>query len=217
MDFGFSNDLDALSSPAFRHPVLISAESSFPLFWIFRHFPLLKLILKLPSWVTLRTSSKSLGLLLLQDTIGKQLDSFIANPKSLHDIPHPIIYHRLLDPEITRKAFGGVQGHLPSEKGFEMNTGLPSRKSLLEEAQALFLAGSDTVGNTLSVGSFYILSHPHVYQRLVAELKENWVDINERKLYQDLEKLPFLVSQYLVFFSWLVFTNSLAELYPHIR
>lgn len=161
-----------------------------PLFSPFKHFPLLKhIILNLPPWLSLLTSPESLGILMLKNTIMTQLDSFLANPSTLTQVSHPIIYHRLLDPEITEKAFKGLEGRVRLGKV----NGLPSRKSLYEEAQALFIAGSDTVGNTLSVGSFHILNNPAVYERLVRELRDKWADVGERKTYQELEGLPYLV------------------------
>lgn len=70
---------------------------------------------------------------------------------------------------------------------------MPTRKSLYEEAQALLFAGSDTVGNTLAVGSFHVLSNPEVYKTLFNELQEHWPNLDKPLGYEELERLPYLV------------------------
>ena len=73
--------------------------------------------------------------------------------------------------------------------------------SLFDEAQALCVAGSDTVGNALSLGIFHILSNAEVHSSLRKELKQAWPsgdlkDVSTRPRWEDLEKLPNLVSIY---------------------
>lgn len=47
------------------------------------------------------------------------------------------------------------------------------RKCLYDEAMSMLLAGRDTVGHAVSIGTFYILSNPKVYNKLVDELLQH--------------------------------------------
>lgn len=64
---------------------------------------------------------------------------------------------------------------------------------LFEEALSLLQAGSDTVGNTCTIGTFYILNNPDIHSRLFDELQEVWPDSDTRTKYTASEKLPYLV------------------------
>jgi hypothetical protein len=73
------------------------------------------------------------------------------------------------------------------------NKTVPSAGSLYEEAQALTFAGVDTIGNTLMIGTHYLLQQPDTMQKLKTELLETWPSLNdnEPKL-RGLETLPYL-------------------------
>jgi cytochrome P450 len=88
--------------------------------------------------------------------------------------PHPIVYRTLMRPE-------------------KQNTPIPSRASLLEEAVALVIAGTDTTGSTLTIGTYQVLRKPEIYANLKAELLEAWPNLEQRPNAGDLEKLPYLV------------------------
>lgn len=49
------------------------------------------------------------------------------------------------------------------------------------------------MGNTLSVGTFHILSNPEIYKSFMNELLANWQKLDEPLAYEELEKLPYLV------------------------
>lgn len=55
-------------------------------------------------------------------------------------------------------------------------------------------AGSDTVGNASTVGTFHVLRNPKVLETLTNELKEAWPEKEANVGYEKLEKLPYLVS-----------------------
>lgn len=105
-----------------------------------------------------------------------QIDALIANPEGLKDAPHPIIYSRLLDPDVRGA-----------------DAAPPTRRSLQDEAQVMMFAGSDTVAHTLVTGIFHILGNPAVHQKLFAELVQGWPDLGTVPSYEELEKLPYLV------------------------
>ncbi|KAF8463431.1 putative P450 monooxygenase [Kalaharituber pfeilii] len=183
MSFCFAECFDALRHPEFRHPVIRLLETSIPMCWTFKHFPIVRmLVMNTPPWVSGLLGSDSRGIMMLKGLIDRQLDSFLKNPYA-EDHAHPVIYHRLLEPDAKH------------------GQGIPSRRSLFDEAQVLYVAGSDTVGTTLSAGSYHILSNPHVYTALREELQEAWPNVNlEDKLengrpgWEALEKLPYLTA-----------------------
>ena len=78
----------------------------------------------------------------------------------------------------------------------EENKGLPppTISRLCDDARTLFAGGSHTVGTTLMIGAFYILRSPEAKQRLVDELHTVWPILEQAPSYEQLEKLPFLVS-----------------------
>jgi Cytochrome P450 len=55
-------------------------------------------------------------------------------------------------------------------------------------------AGSETVGNTFSHGAFHVMNNPAISRKLFEELKLAWPDLHIAPTFEDLEKLPYLVS-----------------------
>jgi cytochrome P450 len=89
------------------------------------------------------------------------------------------MYAELLDPETNK-------GHPP-----------PSALHLCHEALALYAAGSHPVAVTLMTGVYYLLRDPEAKQRLVDEVCTAWPILDQAPSYEDLEKLPFLVSVFI--------------------
>jgi hypothetical protein len=104
----------------------------------------------------------------------------MQNPKLLDEAPHRVIYSELLNPE-------AIKG-LPS----------PTALQLSHEGQVLFAAGSHTVGTTLMAGFYYLLRNPEAKQRVVDEVRTAWPVLDQAPRYEDLEKLPFLASVFVV-------------------
>ena len=96
------------------------------------------------------------------------------------DAAHRIIYHELLNPEAN-------DGHT-----------VPTAKQLLNEAEVLFSAGSHTVGTVLMIGVYHLLRNSETKQRLVDEVRSAWPILDKPPSYEELEKLPFLASTFLV-------------------
>lgn len=108
----------------------------------------------------------------------EQIDNIRANVGKPSPDETPIIYGALTDPE----------NYSPARPP-------PSRASLMEEAIALVIAGTDTTGATMTLGTYHLCKHPEKYARLKAELKEVWPDLKgPTPTAQQLEKLPYLVS-----------------------
>jgi len=75
---------------------------------------------------------------------------------------------------------------------------MPTATHLQNEAQVLFAAGSHTVGTTLMVGAYYLLRSPEAKQRLEAEVRAAWPVLDQPPSYEELEKLPFLASSFIL-------------------
>jgi cytochrome P450 len=103
----------------------------------------------------------------------------------MDDASHRIIYRELLDPETNK-------GHP-----------VPTALQLQHEARVLFAAGSHTVGTALTIGVYHLLRSPRAKQRLVDEVRAVWPVLGQPPSYEELEKLPFLVSKLLC---WLGFS-----------
>jgi cytochrome P450 len=54
-------------------------------------------------------------------------------------------------------------------------------------------AGTDTVGNATTIGTFHVIKNKRIYARLVQELREAWPNPDDRMGYESIEKLPYLV------------------------
>lgn len=166
-----------MDAPGFKSLIIESMAAAISVGMVFKHFPLLrKIILSLPTWLACKVSPATAGLPKLRVAFGRQVKDFMANPDSLKDQPHPIIYHRLLDPE--------------AQKGHPV----PSPTGLLDEAQALTFAGSDTVANTLMIGFFHILNQPSLYARLQGEVLTLWPHLDSPPVLEMLETSPLLTA-----------------------
>ncbi|KII83645.1 hypothetical protein PLICRDRAFT_119247 [Plicaturopsis crispa FD-325 SS-3] len=174
MSYCFSQSFDALEHPNFSHRVLVSMESTTSvMIWIYKHFPFLRLLASLPSWM-LPESQK--GLSDLRQALSTQVAIVTADPDSLQDLEHESIYHHLL-----ARPTKGLQE-------------APSHLALLDEAQSLAFAGSLTVGNACIVASLHILTNTSIWIKLARELVEVWPDQDVPVEFEALEKLPYLTA-----------------------
>ncbi|KAK9387407.1 cytochrome P450 [Lipomyces mesembrius] len=124
----------------------------------------------------MKCSPETAGLTQLQVILGEQVKEVCTNYESLAKAPHPIIYSRLLDPA--------------AQNGYPV----PVPGSLYEEGQAMMFAGTDAVGNTLTVGFFHILDQPALQARLREEVRQAWPELSQPPDFQTLEKLPLLTA-----------------------
>ncbi|KAG6918531.1 hypothetical protein DXG01_013621 [Tephrocybe rancida] len=140
------------------------------------------LITKMPMWLARIVSPESYAYGRMIGDLAAQIDELLEDPSKLEHAEHEIIYHHLLT----------------SQKGH----GIPSRQSLIDEASVMIAAGSDTVGNTCSLGTFHVLTNVEVLSRLVEELRDVWPDKDATIEFERLEKLPYLVSGPLSSLGW---------------
>ncbi|KAJ3752765.1 cytochrome P450 [Lentinula raphanica] len=169
----FAQSADTLV-PGFRHPTQRSIEDFFKRIWFERHFPFLtgfacKMPRTLVGWLLPRFKSY----IDMKAALEHQIDRLKRNPDLISLAEHETIYHRLLNPK---------------------NQVAPSRKMLVDQAFTLIGAGSDTIGNVCTVGTFYALKNGSISQKLTMELYEAWPDGSKPLSLTTLEKLPYLTA-----------------------
>lgn len=130
----------------------------------------------MPGWLSKMMDPNMKGRVDLQEMLLTQMKQYVRDPRRMEETSNPTIYHRLLDPETNKEM------------------GLPSLKSLHDEALSLFFGGAESSGNVAMLGSYHVLQNPDVETRLREELREAWPDLNDMPKPEDLEKLPFLTA-----------------------
>jgi cytochrome P450 len=161
----------------FQNDVLLAMNATLPMIWIFKYFPRIKeFMLKVPEWMAAYLKPGTIGILEQRQQMGAQIDELLRNPSTLEQIEHETIYHHLLTPQPDNQRLPPI-----------------SRTWLLDEGLYLRFAGSDTVGNVCTVGTYHVLSDSRVQATLVKELEAVWPDRDITVGYETLEKLPFLV------------------------
>lgn len=177
--FCFAKSVDALGEPEFKAPIVEAMEVSSDCLVLFKHFPWLQTILfLLPQSLALRIAPQISGIYRVTKFLSTQVKQVVANPSSLEEISHPVIFHQLLSAE--------------ANKGQK----IPDEKSLLQEAQSLLFGGSDTVSNQTMLGIWHMLENPSLVRRLKKELLGAWPVLGTSPSFESLEKLPFLVLYY---------------------
>ncbi|KAF9019764.1 cytochrome P450 [Hymenopellis radicata] len=170
----YAHSFEGLSAPNFNHPILVAIESAMPIMTATKHFPILNVLHLLPDWATSLLNPDIVGVVQLRHFLSKQIDGILANPASLNHMNHETVYHHLVTPEL-----------LKSQQ-------VPSKKSLMEEALAFLLAGTDTTSNAMVIGFFHVLNNPAIKKKLESELVAAWPDKDIPLSYEQLEKLPYL-------------------------
>jgi cytochrome P450 len=174
--YSFAENSNTLDVPNFVHPLIRDVEETAKINWISRHFPVLIHLMKpcppkLVAWIF----PKFRGFLDLKITLDSQVDRILKNPESLASVDHETVYHHLLVPKLS------IRERL-------------SRTALKDEACLLVQAGSDTVGNTAHIGTFYVLKDKRIHDKLVEELCKAWPDKELPMSYEVLEKLPYMTA-----------------------
>jgi hypothetical protein len=172
----FAQSWSTLTYPSFHHPMLHAMEQQFSLLWVFHAFPFLPKLLAVLGSMATRISPAVKAHVVFQCGMAAQIDEILGDPGVLDKAEHEIIYHHLMVPD--------------TGKGRHE---IPPRKSLIEEAITLTIAGSDTVGGTATVGFFHVLGNKRVSSILIKELEDAWPDKDTKLGFEVLEKLPYLV------------------------
>lgn len=176
LNYCFAREYGVIDTPDFRHFLILAYEQSFPMILVLKQFPWsFYLFIMLGKLVGFLTGAPTMETVFSE--MAATIEKLVARPELLENEAHDTIYHHLL--------------RLHPEKG---QTEIPSAKSLQEEAVNLVAAGSDTVGNAATVGTFYILRDAEVKARLRAELEDAWPDLDLDLGYEALERLPYLTA-----------------------
>lgn len=67
----------------------------------------------------------------------------------------------------------------------------------VSEAMDILIAGADTTASTLTTGFYHILSNPKIKERLVQAIDEAMPEAGKFIPLQSLEKVEYLVSEYI--------------------
>ncbi|KAM3069575.1 hypothetical protein ACMFMG_005676 [Clarireedia jacksonii] len=174
----FATSSNALSIPDFQSPIILSMEATHGTNPLFKHFPILRiLITSLSTRLSALLSPKTAGLANLHHMIAAQVQDLLSSPETLQHAPHRTVFHELLNPSPNR--------------GSPVN----QKRYLMDEAQALIFGGVDTTSNATMLGIHHLLDNPPMVQRLQSELRSIWPDLNSPPpRFEDLEKLPYLTA-----------------------
>ena len=71
---------------------------------------------------------------------------------------------------------------------------VPTVDQIKDEAYSTLGAAADTTGNAMTVATYSVVSNILIYEKLKAELKAAFPDLQARLSFAELEKLPYLVS-----------------------
>ncbi|KAJ3833806.1 cytochrome P450 [Lentinula raphanica] len=171
----FAESTNTLDDPNFYHPLLAAIQEGLENVMVQRHLPILTYIANhTPSWLIDLTMPAIKPFMDLRSSHEKRMDKLLKDPSTLLTVEHETVYHHLLEPKETHER--------------------PSRQSLVDEANALIGAGSDTVGNACNIGTFYALKYPSIRKKLTDELHEIWPDADRPVSSAMLENLPYLTA-----------------------
>jgi Cytochrome P450 len=168
---------NSLDAEDFHDPLLMTMQSTISFFWLIKFLPfIIPVVAALPEKLIAPFNPQFLAFFKLRNMIANQIDRILNDQSFFDNTENWTIYHHLLGARVGKDS--------PS---------ISYRRDLFEEALSLLQAGSDTVGNTCTIGTFYILNDPDVHLRLFEELQGVWPDKNMQAEYTLLEKLPYLV------------------------
>ena len=179
----FGHCLDTLDHPTFSDPLLMNIQIALPLLWVIKAFPWAPPVLFIvPGWLGNSLHRRFTAFLHIRDYVVAGLRRV-----SKESARHPTIQSE--NPDFTI---------LP--RLMESSRQGPSfSQCLIDESLSLLQAGSDTVGNTCTVGTFFILNDEVVRSRLVEELRSVWPNRDSIISLTVLRNLPYLVRSYFFF------------------
>ncbi|KAF4630224.1 hypothetical protein G7Y89_g7918 [Cudoniella acicularis] len=133
------------------------------------------LLVALPHWLALSIApgvSMYIGFILDCEKAIKAIKNDLRDPSA--ETSHPTLFHELL------------QGDVPARE--------KSVNRLVQEAQIVVSAGTETTAWCLSVITFHLLSNPASLEKLRKELQEAIPDLDEPVSVEKIEQLPYLTA-----------------------
>ncbi|KAF4616048.1 hypothetical protein D9613_011342 [Agrocybe pediades] len=189
----FGSCFSATEYPGFQHPVSTSLEATIYLCWWFKHMPILRTIADtVPEWIVRAVWPATRGFYDQSDHLGAQIDAILEDPAILRQSEHDTMYTYFLENLTDKKGLPGAGG-----KPLQTMTKKEKQETrhwLLHEGLNLRFAGSETVGNACTTGTFFLLRDEARKKRLVDELLAAWPDVEKPMGYEDFEKLPYLTA-----------------------
>lgn len=173
--FAFGKSLGALEDAEFKSLPVQVFKQYLPSLHLIKAFPFVRLLHRLPRWLTHRMSRSIAMGHELERFAAQRIDEFLAAKEAGKLPPFPTIMERLLIP-------------IP-EKGYVV----PDKQGLRDEILTTISAGDDTTGIANMVTLYNIIRNPAIHSRLLAELKSVLPEPDSRAPYPELERLPYLV------------------------
>lgn len=193
-DYSFDDDYKQLDSPTFAADFYEMTGELIARGWVLQAFPFL---LPLSNMITLGMAKKlnrALYEFLLFRTVimvccgVKNMLTYIRMQRCVNHITevknqidegrdkskHKTIFHQLLDPN-------AAEGHV-----------VTNVEDLTDEMFTILTAAAETTGHAMTMITYYVLSDPAIYQRLVSELQAAFPSKKTNLDYLTLEKLPYL-------------------------
>ena len=208
-EYLFGHCQNNVNYPDFKAPLLIDIQTSVPMLWLLKSFPFIVSVLPLvPHWLAPNIHDQFRAFCSVQTFLVSCLDRSNKEAKAYDGLDHWTICHRLFDPSFCTPQLTFTN------------------LAWLDEALSLIQAGSDTVGNTCTVGTFFVLNEKRILSRLTEELCSVWPEGDDCIDVAVLQTLPYLVSFVYVWvhctyhtpdcchqrstsaFSWLCYTSS---------
>jgi hypothetical protein len=184
-EYLFGHCQNNVDYPDFEAPLLIAIQTSVPMSWLLKSFPFIVRVLPfLPRWLAPSLHGQSRAFCSLQEFLVSSLDRSRKEAKAFSGLDHLAICHHLLEPLCC-----------PPPVLF---TKLP----WLDEVLSLIQAGSDTVGNTCTIGTLYVLNEKSILSKLTEELRSVWPESDDCIDVAILQTLPYLVSIFFFVSVW---------------
>ncbi|KEY64672.1 hypothetical protein S7711_02872 [Stachybotrys chartarum IBT 7711] len=202
MEIAFARTSRLWSLPDFKSPLVFALQQKSEWTHVTLHFDwILLLISSLPNWLVKRMVAPMKPLLEFREVrlgndpfVAFSLNLVLSLTNSLCWVIQDIGMH--IDDVLGHRNLDAKQSAMPTLFHDILQSKLPpqelERDRLSDEALSVVGAGTETVSNALTVGTFHILNSPEVLEKLKKELNEAIPDPRTIPTWSELEKLPYL-------------------------
>ncbi|KAK1226931.1 hypothetical protein PQX77_010102 [Marasmius sp. AFHP31] len=190
----FAQRFNSLDYPNFQHPMILSLEKVTRNIWYPKYIPIS--FDKLPEWIVRKLVPAAIPMLDQQKHLNRQFFELVQSDAPDEPKRAPAIFDVFL-----RK---GPEGK---------KTWTIPRARLLDECTSLQVAGTDTVANACTIGTYHLLRNPQILVNLQRELDQTWPDRDSPMNLGQLEKLPYLTS---VIKESLRLSHGVVDPLPHV-
>ncbi|PLB40480.1 cytochrome P450 [Aspergillus candidus] len=176
VQYCFGEGYGFLEAPEFRSPFIHALVDLLDGVHVVTQFPIVTELMNiLPDWLVIMLQPRMKSVINFFNQLQLQIDEILRNKDSV------------VKKSDQRNVFEALlQSDLPPEE--------VSRQRLHHEATLVVGAGFETTKYTLTLSSFHIFSHPHIWKTLRQELETAIPDPANPPSLTDLEKLPYLTA-----------------------